>query len=30
LNVEKVLSLAKPTQVHAEKTRGAGIKLTQK
>jgi len=28
-NVGKVLLLAKQTQVHAEKTRGAGIEVTQ-
>jgi len=30
LIVEKILLLAKQTQVRAEKTRGAGIKVTQK
>jgi len=30
LNVEKVLLLAKQTQAHAEKTRGAGLEVTQK
>jgi len=30
LNVGKVLLLEKQTQVHAEKTRGAGIEVTQK
>jgi len=30
LNVSKVLLLAKQTQVHAKKTRGAGIDVTQK
>jgi len=30
LNVEKNLLLAKQTQVYAEKTRGPGIKVTQK
>jgi len=29
LNVRKVLLLAKQTQVHAEKTRWAGIEVTQ-
>jgi len=29
LNVGKVLLLAKQTQVHAEKTRGAGLEVTQ-
>jgi len=28
--VEKILLLAKQTQVRAKKTRGAGIKVTQK
>jgi len=30
LNVGKVVLLAKQTQVQAEKTRGAGIEVTQK
>jgi len=30
LNVGKVLLLAKQTQVHAEETRGTGIKMTQR
>jgi len=30
LNVGKVLLFAKQTQVHAKKTRGAGIEVTQK
>jgi len=30
LNVRKVLLFAKQTQVRAEKTRGAGIEVTQK
>jgi len=29
LNVQKVLLLAKQAQVHAEKTNGAGIEVTQ-
>jgi len=29
LNVRKLLLLAKQTQVHAEKTRGAGLEVTQ-
>jgi len=30
LNVGKIFILAKQTQVHAEKTRGAGLEVTQK
>jgi len=30
LNVGKVLLLAKQIQVHAKKSRGAGIEMTQK
>jgi len=30
LNVGKVLLFAKQTQVHAKKTRGVGIEVTQK